>query len=99
MSRAEQQDDRVGYLLRLLCDDKLDGEEATELAELLATSESAQRRYIEHVQLCTDLADWSSATVPISIPYRALANGINDKASEHRLTSAPPEEDADSRKL
>src|SRR5262249_14334929 len=55
--------------------------------------------YIEHLQLCTDLADWSSATVPISVPYRAFANGVNGQASGQPLISAAPEEHSDNTKL
>ena len=80
MSRAEQQESRIGHLLRLLCDEKLGDEEAKELAELLAVSDSARRRYVETVQLCVDLADWSQATGPVSILHPAVGNGINGEA-------------------
>ena len=81
MSRAEQQESRISYLLRNLCDERLNEDEAAELSQLLATSNSARRRYVELMQLCVGLADWSHATGPVSIPYPAAANGLNGKAS------------------
>src|SRR4051812_3783113 len=65
MSSAEQQDIRISELLRLLCDDRLSDDEAVELAALVAESDLARRRYVERVQLCVGLADWSQ---PAGIP-------------------------------
>src|SRR5258707_1030965 len=81
MSRAEQQESRISYLLRNLCDERLNEDEAAELSQLLATSNSARRRYVELVQLCVGLADWSHASGPVSIPYPAAATGVNGKAT------------------
>ena len=64
------------------------GKSTDEWIGQLKASESAQRRYIEHVQLCTELADWSSATVPMSIPYQVLANGADSKVRHQRPASA-----------
>jgi len=71
MSRAEQQGTRSDYLLRNLCDERLTDDEAQELAELLATSDSVRRRYVEAMQLCVELANWSEAAGPVSLPYPA----------------------------
>jgi hypothetical protein len=81
MSRAEHQESRVGFLLRRLCDERLDHTEAAELAGLIGASKSAQRQYIEQVQLCTDLADWSKAAGAVSILLPASANGANGKSA------------------
>jgi hypothetical protein len=59
----------------------LNEDEAAELAQMLATSNSARRRYVELMQLCVGLADWSHATGPVSIPHPAAANGVNGKAN------------------
>jgi len=81
MSRAEQQVSRTDELFRLLCDDRLSDADAAELGELLSTSHSARRRYVETMQLCIDLADWSQSTAPVSIPLLAAGtDGIGDVA-------------------
>src|SRR6476620_2986785 len=98
MSAAEQQEGRIGHLLRLLCDEKLDDEEAKELAGLLATSDSARRRYVESVQLCIDLADWSQATGPVSILYPAVGNGINGEAKLRKALEPVRDKEAARRK-
>jgi hypothetical protein len=77
MSRAEQQVSRTSYLLRQLCDEQLSGEEAVELAELLAVSDSARRRYVETVQLCVGLADWSQWAGLGSISHPAIDVAVN----------------------
>ena len=81
MSRAEQQETRSSYLLRNLCDERLTDEEAVELAELLATSDSVRRRYVELMQVCVELANWSEAAGPVSIPHPAAAKGVNSSAA------------------
>jgi hypothetical protein len=86
MSRAEPQVSRLDHLLRLLCEDQLADDDATELAELLATSESARRRYVETIQLCNDLADWSQATGPIAIPYSVRKN-INSEPARRKAVA------------
>jgi hypothetical protein len=72
--------DRIDYLLQLLCDERLEEREAVELAELLATSESARRRYVEAVQLCVTLADPSpsedsAAAMSESVCVAPASNG------------------------
>ena len=84
MSRAEQQESRISYLLRFLCDERLNDDEAAELAQLLERSNSARRRYIEHVQLCIELADWSQATSPVSLPHPAAAVATNGEAARRK---------------
>ena len=69
MSRAEQTDSRLSELLQLLCDEKLSDDDATELAKLLATSEVARHHYVETLQLCNDLADWSQSTDTVQRRY------------------------------
>jgi len=81
MSRAEQQESRSSYLLRNLCDDRLTDDEAVELAELLATSDSVRRRYVEMMQVCVELANWSEASGPISIPHPAAAKRVDMAAA------------------
>src|SRR3954470_4013716 len=88
MSRAEHQESRVGYFLRLLFDERLDDNDAAELAGLLGASESAQRQYVEHVQLCTDLADWSKAAAPVSILMPATVSAANGKAATPQALKA-----------
>ena len=82
MSRAEQQETRATYLLGLLCDERLRDEEAVELAELLATSDAARRRYVETVQLCVDLADWSQPAGVVPISHPAVDVAVNGHAAE-----------------
>jgi hypothetical protein len=59
MSAAEDSVERIDFLLKLLCDERLDDAQSAELASLLATSAVAQQRYVEIVQMCVTLADWS----------------------------------------
>ncbi|MEX2306913.1 MAG: NPCBM/NEW2 domain-containing protein [Pirellulales bacterium] len=80
MSRAESHQSRVDYLLQLLCDERLDQVEAVELAQSLAASAAARRRYVESVQLCVTLADWSqpveaAATCGESLVGKPESNG------------------------
>jgi hypothetical protein len=84
MSRAEQQESRISYLLRFLCDERLNDDEAAELAHLLETSNSARRRYVEHVQLCVELGDWSQATSPVSILHPAANLAVNGEAARRK---------------
>jgi hypothetical protein len=82
MSRAEQREIRAAHLLGLLCDERLSDQDAVELAELLAVSDAARRRYVETVQLCVDLADWSqpASLIPISRRHEEVAtNGHTRK--------------------
>src|SRR5262245_51107445 len=60
MSRAGNET-RLDDLLQLLSDQRLEEKEAVELAQLLSTSESARRRYVETVQLCLALGDSSQS--------------------------------------
>ena len=55
-----------------------------ELNELLATSDFARRRYVETMQLCNDLADWSQATGAVSIPYSVATKSANGKAAKRK---------------
>jgi hypothetical protein len=75
MARADHQASRVDYLLQLLCDEQLEESEAVELSELLATSESARRRYVETVQLTATLADWSQPSTDAA-PVQEFADGV-----------------------
>lgn len=88
MSRAEQLESRISHLLRLLCDERLNDDEAAELGQLLSTSDSARRRYVEALQLCNELADWSQATGAVSIPYPVAAKGINGEAAWRKAPAA-----------
>jgi hypothetical protein len=60
-----------------LCDERLGEDEAVELAELLATSDGARRRYVETMQLCVDLADWSQPAGFAAISEPAVTIAIN----------------------
>jgi hypothetical protein len=79
MEKADHQASRVDYLLQLLCDERLDENEAVELSQLLATSELARRRYVEMVQMCATLADWSQP----SAEAVAMPQEIATAASAH----------------
>jgi hypothetical protein len=92
MSSAEQTDLRLSQLLRRLCDETLNDDEAVELNESLATSESARRRYVETMQLCNDLADWSQATGAVSIPYSIAAKGVNGKGAKRKALDTERDE-------
>src|SRR5690242_18208395 len=88
MSRAEQTDGRLSALLRLLCDEKLSEDDSAELAQLLATSEVARQRYVETMQLCNDLADWSQAADAVSILYPIAEKVVNGESIRGRLLRA-----------
>ena len=92
MSRAEQQETRATYLLGLLCDERLRDEEAVELAELLATSDAARRRYVETVQLCVDLADWSQPAGVVPISHSAVDVAVNGHVRKKSVTPVRPPE-------
>jgi hypothetical protein len=90
MSRTEQQDARSSYLLRNLCDEKLTDDEAKELADLIATSDSVRRRYVEQMQLSVELANWSEAAGPVSIPLAAITKETVKRPRRVRVKETVP---------